>query len=133
MIFYLLYYGVESFKFNQNDFDELLKQARERNESLAVTGKLIYCEGTFIQVLEGTEKNVLDIYASIKVDKRLIATKVVTTGTVEKRYFKNWSMDFDEVTLSTINELENCTHPNVTAYITNAPAIKLLKLLTNSK
>ena len=130
MFFYLLYYGVESSKFGEADFDELLSQARERNESLEITGKLIYCEGTFIQVLEGSEKNVMDVYASIKTDKRLIATKVVTTGTVEQRYFKDWDMDFDQISPATINELEKCTLPNVTEYLSNAPAIKLLKLLT---
>ena len=130
MFFYLLYYGVESSKFGEADFDELLSQARERNESLEITGKLIYCEGTFIQVLDGSEKNVMDVYASIKTDKRLIATKVVTTGTVEQRYFKDWDMDFDQISLATINELEKCTLPNVTEYLSNAPAIKLLKLLT---
>lgn len=130
MIFYLLYYGVERSKFGEADFYELLSQARERNESLEITGKLIYCEGTFIQVLEGSEKNVMDVYASIKRDKRLIATKLVTTGTVEQRYFKDWDMDFDQISLDTINELEKCTHPNVSEYLSNAPAIKLLKLLT---
>jgi len=130
MVYYLLYYGVESFGFAQKDFEELLEQARKRNEFLGVTGKLIYCEGTFIQILEGNENNVKEIYASIERDQRLIATKLVAEGTTKQRYFKDWSMDFEEVSLAAINELENCTHPNVTAYINNAPAIKLLKLLT---
>ena len=89
-----------------------------------------FCEGIFIQVLEGSEKNVMDVYASIKRDKRLIATKLVTTGTVEQRYFKDWDMAFDQISLNTINELEKCTHPNVSEYLSNAPAIKLLKLFT---
>lgn len=130
MVYYLLYYGVEGVKFEQKDFEELLQQARERNKLLGITGKLIYCEGTFIQILEGNKNNVKDVYASIERDQRLIATKLVAEGTAEQRYFKDWSMDFEEVPLTTINELENCTHPNVTAYISNAPAIKLLKLLT---
>lgn len=130
MVYYLLYYGVESFRFKQKDFDELLEQARNRNQLLGITGKLVYCEGTFIQVLEGLEKNVKDVYASIQRDHRLVATKLVAEGSVAKRYFKDWSMDFEEVSLTAINELENCTHPNVTEYVTKAPAIKLLKLLT---
>ena len=130
MIFYLLYYGVESFKFQQEDFDKLLEQSRERNQSLDVTGKLIYCEGTFIQLLEGNEKNVNDIYKSITIDRRLIGTKLIASGEVKDRYFENWSMDFDQISIATINEFENCTHPNVNTYLSTAPAIKLLKLLT---
>lgn len=129
MVYYLLYYGVESFEFEQKDFEELLAQARERNEGLGITGKLIYCEGTFIQVLEGEEQNVKKVYQSIENDSRLIATKIAAEGRVGERYFKDWSMDFAQVSLETINELENCNHPNVTTYITNAPAVKLLKLL----
>ena len=130
MIYYLLYYGVENFNFKHNDFNELLEQARNRNEQLEITGKLIYCEGTFIQLLEGNKKNVDDVFASITRDHRLIATKLVTDGMVAQRYFKDWSMDFEEISLDAINQLEQCTHPNVSEYITNAPAIKLLKLLT---
>ncbi|WP_461790648.1 BLUF domain-containing protein [Pedobacter sp.] len=130
MVFYLLYYGIESFKFKQKDFEELLEQARARNEKLNITGKLIYCEGTFIQVLEGNEADVKDVYSSIIQDSRMVATKLVTTGNVESRHFGGWSMDFKEISLNTINDFENCTHPDVSDYINSAPAIKLLKLLT---
>lgn len=130
MIYYLLYYGVESFKFGQKDFEELLAQARDRNEGLGITGKLIYCEGTFIQILEGEQRHVKEVYQSIENDSRLIASKIVAEGLVEQRYFKDWSMDFDEVPLATINELERCEHPDVSAYVANAPAVKLLKLLS---
>lgn len=128
MIYYLLYYGVESFAFKQEDFEELLKQSRERNKHLSITGKLIYCEGTFIQILEGTKQNVEAVYRSIKRDQRMVATKLIANGTVEKRYFKDWNMDFVQMSLDAIKELEQCDHPNVAAYITNAPAIRLLKL-----
>lgn len=129
MVFYLLYYGIESFKFKQKDFQDLLEQARSRNEKLNITGKLIYCEGTFIQVLEGEEQHVKEVYASILRDHRMVATKLVTEGKVEERHFGAWSMDFKEISLATINDFENCTHPDVADYINTAPAIKLLKLL----
>ncbi|RZK14111.1 MAG: BLUF domain-containing protein [Flavobacterium sp.] len=128
MVYYLLYYGVESFIFEQKDFEKLLEQSRQRNNLLDVTGKLIYCEGTFIQILEGPKQNVEAIYVSIKRDQRLAATKLISMGTVNERYFKDWTMDFEQISLKVIDELEKCTHPNVAAYITNAPAIRLLKL-----
>ncbi|MGE6219137.1 BLUF domain-containing protein [Nubsella zeaxanthinifaciens] len=130
MVFYLLYYGIESFKFKQKDFEELLEQARSRNGKLNITGKLIYCEGTFIQILEGKEQDVKNVYASILRDPRMVATKLVTEGNVKARHFEGWNMDFKEISLSTINDFENCTHPDVADYINSAPAIKLLKLLT---
>lgn len=129
MIYYLLYYGVERAEFDKYGLEALLAQSRSRNGSLEITGKLIYCEGTFIQILEGEEKHVKAVYASIKRDERLVATRVITEGAEKERYFRNWSMDFEEISLANINELENCTHPNVKEYLLKSPAIKLLKLL----
>lgn len=129
MYFYLLYFGVASKEFTEPDFVELLEQARSRNAFLDITGKLLYCEGTFIQLLEGAEDVVKEVYASIVNDKRLIAIKTITTGHAEERYYDNWSMDFKEVSLAEINKLENCAHKDVAAYIKTASAVKLLKLL----
>lgn len=132
MYFYLLYFGVARNEFSQQDFEELLVQARSRNELLDITGKLLHCEGTFIQLLEGTEEAVGAVYASITRDERLIAIKTITTGFSEERYYKDWSMDFSEVSLAEINKIENCSHKDVTTYIQSASAIKLLKLLAKA-
>lgn len=132
MLYYLLYLGIESFPFKGKDFDELLIQARERNELLGITGKLIYCEGTFLQLLEGDETNVKAIYGSIEKDSRLIATKLISDGNAENRYFEEWSMAFEKVPLKTLTEFEGCTHENVGTYLRDAPVVQLLKILANS-
>jgi len=132
MYYYLLYFGIARKEFEDKDFDLLLAQARARNESLGITGKLLYCEGTFIQLLEGSAVAVKAVYNSISHDHRLIAVKKITTGTVAERYYQNWSMAFKEVGIQEINEMENCSHPNVGTYLKTASAIKLLKLLAKS-
>lgn len=132
MVYYLLYLGIENFPFKGKDFDELLIQARERNELLGITGKLIYCEGTFLQLLEGNETNVKAIYGSIEKDSRLIAAKLISNGTAENRYFEEWSMAFEKVSLKTLAEFEGCTHENVGSYLKNAPVVQLLKILANN-
>ena len=38
------------------DLLSLLKECRENNAGCGVTGMLLYCNGTFLQVLEGDEK-----------------------------------------------------------------------------
>ena len=43
----------------------LLEQSRTRNQKQHITGMLLYLNGTFIQVLEGAEKDVNEIYAAI--------------------------------------------------------------------
>ena len=132
MYFYLLYFGVAKNEFTKQDFEELLEQARSRNAFLEITGKLLHCEGTFIQLLEGTEAAVKEVYQSIAKDDRLIAIKTIATGWAEERYYKDWSMDFGEVSLAEINKIENCAHRDVAAYVKNAAAVKLLKLLAKA-
>jgi len=132
MYYYLLYIGIARNKFTSADFDQLLEQARSRNEHLGITGKLLHCEDTFIQLLEGIEVAVKEVYKSISDDERLIAVKMITTGKSDERYYQDWSMAFEDITIEEINQIENCTHPNVAEYIRTASAIKLLKLLAKA-
>ncbi|TCC90401.1 BLUF domain-containing protein [Pedobacter frigiditerrae] len=129
MYYYLLYFGIARNQFTAEDFNSLLAKARSRNESLDITGKLLHCEGTFIQLLEGKKENVEEVYHSITKDDRLIALKIITVGAASERYYKDWSMAFKDVTMAEINEIENCSHHDVAAYIKSASAIRLLKLL----
>lgn len=132
MYFYLLYFGVARNEFTEQDFEALLEQARSRNAFLDITGKLLHCEGTFIQLLEGSEKAVKEVYDSIVEDERLIAIKTITTGYAEERYYQDWSMDFKDVSLAAINKIENCTHEDVATYVKTFSAVKLLKLLAKA-
>lgn len=90
MVYYLLYFGVEVQKFDSDDLEQLLNQATARNATLDITGKLLYCEGTFIQLLEGHERAVRLVYQSIIKDSRLIAVTKITEGFAEERYFGRW-------------------------------------------
>jgi len=132
MYYYLLYFGVAKKEFTEQDFNFLLEQARSRNHYLGITGKLLHCEGAFIQLLEGVEVAVKEVYNSICNDQRLIAVKKITEGNCEERYYADWTMDFKNVSIEEINKMENCSHPNVTEYVKTASAVKLLKLLAKS-
>lgn len=73
---------------------QLLAQARERNESLGVTGLLLYKDGLFMQFLEGAREDVEAVYASITRDPRHAGVRTILSGTIERRIFQNWSMAF---------------------------------------
>jgi hypothetical protein len=133
MIFYLLYWGIESTKLSHADIELILTQARENNSNLGITGALIYCHGTFIQLLEGSEKTVKELFVSISKDSRLAAVKLVTEGEVEKRYFQDWSMMYEKIDSSVIAEFEKYPVSEVQDYIKNAPALKLLQLMTRKR
>lgn len=130
MIFYLLYWGVESRKMDDAEMELLLEQARGRNQSLGITGSLFYCEGTYIQLLEGPEDAVRQVYASIAKDVRLAACKLVMHGNVRQRYFADWGMHYQQVDQESIARLEGYPVEDVRSFLKKTPAIKLLKLLT---
>ena len=73
---------------------ELLEQARARNLKQNITGMLLYNNATYMQVLEGLEDDVNDIYNSILKDPRNTGNVVLRKEKISKRNFPNWSMGF---------------------------------------
>lgn len=90
----LIYASSAKNMMTSDELVELLKKAREKNERLDITGMLLYRGGNFLQVLEGDESAVLDLYETIKADPR--HHKVLTIGkkTVKERLFNEWEMAF---------------------------------------
>jgi hypothetical protein len=75
----------------------LLMQARSLNERQHVTGALVYGNGQFIQVMEGDEAVVKDLYKRIFKDSRHSDVRKLAEGPILSRSFAQWSMAFGEV------------------------------------
>lgn len=71
-----------------------LAKSRARNRLYHVTGLLLYHSGSILQVLEGPKSGVQRIYDSITQDTRHTNIKIVHSGPVTRREFKEWSMAF---------------------------------------
>ncbi len=71
---------------------ELLIQSKERNESLNITGMLLYDKGTFLQVIEGPEITLEPLYTAIQNDHRHKDLLLIQNKTIPERSFPNWSM-----------------------------------------
>jgi len=80
----------------------LLKTAQHWNELHGLTGMLLYVEGKFIndnggrfiQVLEGPETEVKNIFEKIKHDGRHQNVIVLSQTKIPRRNFSTWSMGF---------------------------------------
>ena len=70
----------------------ILSVSQERNETLGVTGVLCSGRGHFVQVLEGPESDVLNVYASILKDARHRDAALLSISLVSSRAFPTWSM-----------------------------------------
>lgn len=94
MIFQLVYVSAANKEFHEDELQELLDKARLNNESLGVSGMLLFHQGSFIQALEGPKYAVEDLYNKISEDTRHTETRVLFRGELEERNFESWSMGF---------------------------------------
>jgi hypothetical protein len=91
---------------SENDLQELLELAQKRNLSKAITGMLLYDNATYMQVLEGSEEDVHDIYKSIRKDPRNNGHVLLVQEKISQRAFPKWSMGFEN-----LKDLSSANHP----------------------
>ena len=65
---------------------------------MGVTGLLIYCDGVFVQVLEGEKPAVEKLFSTISDDNRHDTVDIIAHGEIEERIFPSWEMAYLETT-----------------------------------
>ena len=93
-MFSLVYLSTASFLFSNAQLLELLEASRANNESLGVSGMLLYKDGRFMQVLEGEEEVVKPLMSKIMNDARHRQVVILLMGPVVRREFPDWAMGF---------------------------------------
>lgn len=88
----IVYVSAATRPMSEDELEELLTQAREKNSRLGITGILLYHDGNFMQMLQGPQDAVRALYASIEVDPRhhMVIPLVVESGL--PREFADWAM-----------------------------------------
>jgi len=93
-IFNLIYASTASIHFTREKLTELLIQSRRDNMELRITGLLLYANGGFMQLLEGSKDRIDFLMERIKKDTRHRQVDVLEQGYIAERQFPNWSMAF---------------------------------------
>lgn len=93
----LLYISCANQSMNDDELLELLEDCRKNNAKNGITGMLIYCHETFVQVLEGEQQVVEDVYRIIKNDRRHSGVTILEKKKIEERKFPEWSMGFKKL------------------------------------
>ena len=75
----------------------MLKEYRQRNLSNGITGQLLFKDGYFIQVLEGKDTQVNQLFDKIALDRRHENVRKLSSITVDKRSYPKWSMGFSNL------------------------------------
>ena len=102
-MYFLIYRSEANNLMNDEALKLLLTQSRERNNTLGITGMLVYYDNKFIQLLEGNEKQVKFVYDSICKDNRHKQVTTLKQGTAKKRLFPGWTMSFRTASNEEIN------------------------------
>ncbi|WP_162910612.1 BLUF domain-containing protein [Hymenobacter oligotrophus] len=75
----------------------MLDHARRKNRRIGITGLLLYSNGNILQILEGEEPVVQELYEAIQHDVRHTNVITLADGPIENRMFSDWTMGFQNV------------------------------------
>ena len=96
-MFRLVYMSTANYEFTNEELDNLLEKSRKNNAEKHISGLLIVKGRTFIQCLEGEQKDVLYIYDKIQKDTRHRDLIELIEEEAEDRYFPNWEMGYKNI------------------------------------
>jgi hypothetical protein len=116
-LYHLAYQSTATGLPTEQDLEELLVQSRAANLRHGITGLLLYCEGHFMQVLEGREEDVHFTYAKIERDVRHHDVTKLTDGPIAQRSFYQWSIAFKAVHPEDFQHLAGYLNPAAPSYL----------------
>jgi hypothetical protein len=100
----LVYASAATNGFAASDLDAVLRVAREHNAGAEITGMLLFVEPSFLQVLEGTQGHVDELFERIRADRRHTRALLLLREPIEHRSFPDWTMGATTATLSDLQE-----------------------------
>jgi hypothetical protein len=127
-MFELVYHSLAVENLKATDIQDILAVARDFNAKHEITGCLIYHNNRFIQLLEGDEKIVRELYASIEKDPRHTHVTLMATGKEVDRLFESWSMAFHQLGDSEASEMDRMLFVhnfNAYAEMTEKPTVTI--------
>jgi hypothetical protein len=133
-MYYLIYISTAVRPMGNEELVKILTKSRDNNLRDRISGLLLYAAGNFIQVLEGSQENVLETYYKISLDDRHKNLIKLVSEPLEKRVFPKWSMGFSALAPEKLKELEGYINPDSEMFNADNPhtAITILKAFVES-
>jgi hypothetical protein len=108
-LYQIIYASAATRPIEEEELLAMLKLAREKNTRNGITGMLLHCDGSFIQVLEGPKDRVMDLLRVIRQDPRHSRLAVLFEGPIKNRSFSQWSMGFNRLSSEELAKTEGYT------------------------
>jgi hypothetical protein len=93
----IIYCSQSTIDFSPDELVELLEAARERNAESQLSGMLLYCSQSFLQMLEGEPEAIDETYGRIALDDRHNNLRLLMDAEISSRLFPDWTMGFAHV------------------------------------
>ncbi|MEP7364969.1 MAG: BLUF domain-containing protein [Acidobacteriota bacterium] len=100
----LIYISTATCQMSEEDLTAILNKFRPRNGDNGITGMLLFCEGHFMQVLEGPPDVIETLYTRICSDPRHTRHQVMFDHAIAAREFGEWQMAFHSVRVNELRE-----------------------------
>lgn len=132
-MYYLVYVSSSSHLLSNAELKDILVKSYQKNKRLGLTGMLLYSEGNIIQLIEGEEKRVLDLYNQIRKDFRHHDVIKVVDGVISERNFPDWSMGFECDSATEFSTVEGYRNPDDEEYALTSSALTLLRIFADAQ
>lgn len=107
--YFLIYASYATRDWTDQELFDLLSISRLRNAHLGITGLLVYAQRRFLQIIEGDQSQVLELYESIKDHPGHKNAQVLLDDEVDERLFPDWSMGFERLDDDELNSMSGYT------------------------
>ena len=104
-MFHIAYVSSAATEFTKPQLRDLLERSRDKNQRLAITGLLLYRDGNFMQVMEGAEQTVRELYRTVCQDRRHKDIFTLFEESIPEREFPDWSMAFHDLAVEDCRQL----------------------------
>lgn len=110
-MYHIVYLSTAVKSITETDLTDILNSSRKNNKERNVTGLLMYCDGNFVQLIEGEEEDVKAIYAAIEKDGRHKNIILLISSASEQRNFPDWTMGFAAAEKDDLHQIEGYVNP----------------------
>ncbi len=104
-MYQIAYFSSATHLMSSEELHRLLDESRVHNAASDITGMLLYKEGNFLQILEGEELVVRQLFQKIQRDPRHKGVIVVVDEAIPGREFPDWQMAYRDLSLETRPEV----------------------------
>lgn len=126
----ILYTSTAVVPFKQDELQQLLEVARRNNSSKSITGMLLYCNSNFIQLLEGEQDHIDELFSLICLDGRHKDVVKIMESSIETPQFPDWSMGYKSLTTQQLRSIDKHQNADLAKFIRSTQPFKLLRLMS---